>query len=613
MHLMRRGMVGALALAISMTAGLCQAAGDTPTPTSQPAPKVLRYAFRVAETGFDPAQVTDLYSRTLIAGIFDTPLRFSYLARPYQLEPAITDGMPEVSDEYRRFVLRVKPGIYFSDDPAFKGAKRELTAADLVYSIKRHYDPRWKSGNLYRLENAKLLGLSELRQQSMKSKTPFDYEREVEGLRALDRYTVEIRIAHSDPRFLYHLADPMMSLVAREVVEYYGDKIMEHPVGTNAWRLAEWRRSSRIVLEKNPNFREAYYREPLPQGKPELAAQVQKLQGRRLPMVDRVEIAIIEENQPRWLSFLRSEFDMVDDLPAEFAPIAMPQNQLAPNLVKQGIRAVRYERADVAISYFNMEDPTVGGYTPEKIALRRAIAMGVDLEQEIRQPRRGQAIPAQGIISPGVTGYSKSFKSEMSQFDRSRAKALLDLYGYVDKDGDGWRDLPDGSPLVLDYATQPDGQNRQLAELWQKNMDALNIRIRFKIAKWPENLKAANAGKLMMWGMGWSADIPDGENFLGLGYGGSKGQSNKSRFDLPEYNALYKQQHAMPDGPERLAVMDRAQRLLIAYMPIKVHVHRIFTDLTQPWVLGYDKHLYQRDFWTYVDIDQAALQRATKP
>ena len=617
---MRRGMAGTQSQALLLSASLAALAMFTVIPSTAraadpaattPAPKVLRYSIRAAETGFDPVQVTDLYSRNVTSGIFDAPLRYSYLGRPYRLEPNITDGLPEVFDDHKRFVFKIKPGIYFADDPAFNGKKRELVAEDLVYTVKRHYDPRNKSGHLYRLEGAKILGLSEVRAEALKNKTPFDYARPVEGLRALDRYTVEIRVAHSDPRFLYHFADPMVGLMAREVVEAYGDRIMEHPVGTGAWRLAEWRRSSRMVLEKNPNFREMRYHEEVGPDRPAaLVEAVKKLQGRKLPMVDRVEISVIEESQPRWLAFLRKEFDFMDELPEDFAPVAIPQNKIAPNLAKEGMRAIRYERADISASYFNMEDPVVGGYTPEKIALRRAIALGVDVERQVRLPRKGQAIPAQGIISPGVTGYDKAFKTEMSQYDPARAKALLDLYGYVDKDGDGWRDLPDGSPLVLEYATQPDGRNRQLVELWQKDMDALKVRIRFKIAKWPENLKAANAGKLQMWGMGWSADIPDGENFLGLAYGGSKGQSNKARFDLPEFNALYRKQHSMADGPERVAVMQDAQRLLTAYMPYKVEVHRIYTDITQPWVLGYDKNLYQRDFYTFVDIDTDVLAKA---
>ena len=134
--------------------------------------------------------------------------------------------------------------------------------------------------------------------------------------------------------------------------------------------------------------------------------------------------------------------------------------------------------------------------------------------------------------------------------------------------------------------------------------------IAFKPAKWPENLKAANAGKLMMWGVGWSAGQPDGDTFLALGYGPNKGQANHARFDLPEFNRLYEAQRALPDGPERLAAMAEAKKVMVAYMPYKVHVHRIFTDMTQPWVVGYDKNLYQRDFYSFVDIDADAIAKA---
>jgi len=608
---MRRGFARAAAWAVlAAVLGAHFLAASAQAAEPKVSPKVLRYAFRVAETGFDPPQITDLYSRIVTSGIFDAPLQFEYLARPYKLRTNTAAEMPEVSADYKTFTFRIKPGIYFSDDPAFGGKKRELVAADYIYSIKRHYDPRWKSGNLYILENAGILGLSELRKELVKAGKPFDYDRPVEGLKLLDRYSFQVRLAVGDPRLLYNFADgSFLGAVAREVVEFYGDKIMEHPVGTNAWRLAEWRRSSRIVLEKNPNYREVYYDEQPPESDARLVAAASRFKGRRLPMIDRVEIAIIEENQPRWLSFLNAEADMVDEVPADFAAIAMPNNQLAPNLAKQGIQMVRYPRADVAVSYFAMENPVVGGYTPEKVALRRAISLGVDVDAEIRLARRGQAIPSQGPISPGTFGYDAGFKTEMSEFNRARARALLDMYGYVDKDGDGWRDLPDGSPLLLEYATQPDGQSRQLIEQWQKNMDALKIRIQFKTAKWPENLKASRAGKLMMWGVGWSAGAPDGDTFLALGYGPNKGQANHARFQLPAYDALYERQKALPDGPERMAAMTEAQKLMVAYMPYKVHVHRIFTDMAQPWVIGYNRNVFLRDFWKYVDIDTEALAR----
>jgi ABC-type transport system substrate-binding protein len=572
--------------------------------------KVVRYAFLIAETTFDPPQVTDLYSRTVISGILDAPLEYTFLARPVTMRPNTAAAMPEVSDDFRSFTFRIKPGIFFADDPAFKGARRELVAADYVYSLKRHYDPKWKSGNLYLLENDKILGLSELRKEALDKKQPFDYDREVEGLKVLDRYTFQIRIADPKPRFLQHFTDGSFTgALAREVVEAYGDNIGAHPVGTGPFRLAEWKRSSRIVLERNPNYREVVYDEAPPAGDARLEKQAALLRGRRLPFIDRLEISIIEEAQPRWLSFLNEEVDVIENVPNEFASIAIPNNRLAPNLAKRGIRMVRYARADVAVSYFGMEHPVVGGYEPHKVALRRAISLAVDVEREIRLVRGGQAVPAQGPVAPGVWGYDPALKTTMSDHDLPRAKALLDLHGYVDRNGDGFREQPNGEPLVLEYHTQPDQLSRRLVEQWQRNMTMLGIKIEFKVAKWPEHLKASRAGKLMMWGVGWSAGNPDGDTFLALGYGPNKGGANHARFNLPAFNALYERQRVLPDGPERQQVMREAARLMVAYMPYKIHVHRIWTDLAHPWITGFSRNVFVREFYKYVDVDLAELQR----
>jgi ABC-type transport system substrate-binding protein len=596
----------ALATSLALTS---TAQTPPPAPAAQPL-KVLRYAFPIAETGFDPAQITDLYSRTVAAAIFDAPLEFEFLARPARMRPNSAAAMPEVSADFRTFVFRIQPGIYFADDPAFKGAKRELTAADYVYSIKRHYDPRWKSGNLYLLENAKILGLSELRKQLIEQKKPFDYDREVEGLKTLDRYTFQIKLADPAPRFLYSFTDGSFTgALAREVVEFYGDKIGEHPVGTGAFRLAEWRRSSKIVLERSRNYREVLYREEAPAADARAVHAAKVNAGKRLPMLDRVEISIIEEQQPRWLAFLNNEHDLLENLPPEFIASAIPNNKMAPNLAKRGLQMLRYPRADVAVSYFGMENPVVGGYEPHKVALRRAMSLAVDVDREIRIVRRGQAIPGQSPIGPETFGYEPNFKSEMSDFSIARAKALLDMHGYVDRNGDGWREQPDGSPLVIEYATQPDQQSRSLIELWNKNMATIGIRMDFRTAKWPENLKSSRAGKLMMWGVGWSANAPDGDTFLALGYGPNKGQANHARFDLPAYNKLYEAQRALPDGPERLAAMVAAKKTMVAWMPYKIHVHRIWTDLNQPWVLGYHRNIFVREFYKYIDIDAAEQAR----
>jgi len=599
----------AIVLAGALLAGVARPAAEPLTAAADAAaPKVLRYAFRVAETTFDPASISDLYSAIIVANIFEAPYEYEFLARPVRLRLATAAAMPESSADFKTFTIRLKPGIFFSDDPAFKGKPRELVAADYVYSIKRHADPRWKSPRVSTIEQEQFLGLAELRQAALAGK-PFDYDRDIEGLRALDRHTLQIKLGAPDPRLAEVLSDPaVFGAVAREVVEAYGEHVGEHPVGTGPFRLAAWKRSSKIALDRNPTYRDVFYAEEAPADDRIAQQAVQRLKGRRLPMLDRVEVSIIEEAQPRWLSFLNREMDLLEQVPEDFTFAAIPNDKVAPNLARKGIYAVRYPRSDLSLSYFSMEDPVVGGYTPEKVALRRAIALAVDTEAEIRQVRRGQAIVAHQLIGPGSSGFDPALRSEMGEFDRARALALLDMYGYVDRDGDGWRERPDGSPLVLEYATQPDNLNRQLNQQWKRNMDAIGVRIVFRIAQWPEQLKAARAGKLMMWGLGNTAG-PDGGDFLRLGYGPSKGQSNLARFDLPEYNRLFEQIKSLPDGAERDALMWRAEQLMIAYMPYKIHVHRIFTDLAQPWVVGFHRNVFLRDFWKYVDIDRDELAR----
>jgi len=572
--------------------------------------KVLRYAFEVAETGFDPAQISDVYSRIATASMFDSLYDYDYLARPVKVRPRVAVGMPVISDAFRTYTIQIKPGIYFADDAAFDGKKRELTAQDFVYSYKRFFDPKTKSPIFSDLEEEKLIGMDALRRDAEKPGANFNYDKEVEGIRALDRYTLQFKMQEARPRFIYLLADAgTFGAVAREVVEKYGDKIMEHPVGTGPFKLDQWTRSSKMTFVKNPNFREEFYEAEPPSNDARSQAIYRLMKGKRLPMVDRVEISVIEEVQPRWLSFLGNEHDFLFLLPEAFSYQAIPNNQLAPNLVKKRISMDRVAIPDVTVTYMNMEHPLLGGYTPEKVALRRAIALAYHTEEEIRLPRRNQAIPAQGPIQPSTYGYDVKFKTEMSEFSPARAAALLDMYGYVDRDGDGWRDMPDGKPLVLEYATQPDAASRERNEIWKKSMNAARIKIDFKTAKWPENLKAARVGKLMMWGLGYSASTPDGAGALGLAYGPGKGEGNLARFENAEFDNLYRQQQVLPDGPERLAMMQQLVKIMVAYMPYKFATHRLRTDMMQPWLLGYRRHPIARDFWKYVDIDTSQLPR----
>ena len=563
--------------------------------------KLLRLAFNAGETGFDPVQVSDLYSHTVCAHVFESLYGYDHLARPFKVKPRTAEGMPVAEDDFKTWTVRIRPSIFFAEDAAFGGKRRELTAADYAYSFKRYFDPRWKSPGYASLKEEGVLGLDALRERALKDKTPFDYDAPVEGLRVLDRHVLQFRLAESRPRFLYTLG--FFPGMAREVVERYGEELGAHPVGTGPFVLGRWRRSSLIELKRNPGFREMVYEAEPNADDAEGQAILAALKGKRLPIVDRVEISIIEETQPRWLAFLNGQLDL-SAVPGEFIAQAVPNGVLAPNLAKRGMRMQRNIGSDVTMTMFNMEHPLIGGLAPEKVALRRAIGLGIDLKREIQIVRRGQAVPAQAGLAPNTYGYEQHLKTENSDFDPARAQALLDLYGYR-RGSDGWRRQPNGQTLTLEVATQSDAISRQFDELWKKNMDALGLKTAFRIGQWPEQLKAARAGNLMIWGLGSSASSPDGQDALERGFGPGAGGSNLARFKLDAFDEVFRKMGALPDGPERLALFREANRLLLAYMPYKFNVHRIATDLSQPWLSGYKRPTFWLDHWQNLDVDMA--------
>ena len=569
---------------------------------------ILRVPFESAETGFDPAQISDLYSARVTAHIFEALYRYDWLAMPVKVRPLTAAALPEIGDDFRVWTVRLQPGIFFADDPAFKGRRRELVAEDYVYAIKRMFDPATKSPSLSSLEEEGIVGVDALREAALRDRKPFDYDTPVEGLRALDRYSLRLRLREPRPRFVSTLCNSsIMGAVAREVVEHYGDEIMAHPVGTGPYRLKSWRRSSRIELDRNPGFREMLYDAEPAADDVQGQAWLARFRGRSLPLNNGVEIAVLEEGQARWLSFLNGQVDYVR-VPPEFTNYAAPGGTLAPNLARRGILARKYVNPDFTMSWFNMEDPVVGGYTPDKVALRRAVGLAYNIDREIRIVRRGSAIAAQAPMPPGTYGYDGAFRTEQSEYDPARAKALLDLFGYVDRNGDGWREQPDGSPLVLHMATQTSAIERQLDENWQKSLAAIGVRMVFLTAQWPENLKAARAGRLQMWGLGSTLgeDAQAGFEYM---YGPSIGSGNLARFRLPAFDAIYRRMLVLPDGPERAALFLEAAKLVSAYMPYKMHVHRVYTDLTQPWVTGWRQGLFRNESWQFAEVDAALRAR----
>jgi ABC-type transport system substrate-binding protein len=576
--------IGGLALAAN-------AAGADPA-------KVLRVAFPTAETGFDPCRVTDLYSNTINEAIFERLLTYDYLARPAKVVPMVAEAMPEVTDSGRTYLFKLKRGIYFTPDPAFKGQKRELVAEDFVYSYKRFMDPKNRSQWAFMLEG-KIEGLDELAADAKKS-GKFDYDKVVPGMVALDKYTLRFKLKQTDFNFPFIVAHVPFGAMAREVVEAYGDDLNAHPVGTGPYVLKEWVRASKMVMEANPDYR-GFTWDFAPSEPAWDDAVVKAMRGKKMPQVGRVEITVIEEDQSRWLAFQQKQLDLLN-VPSPFIPQALDaDNKLLPAFSAEGITLFRTNDLDISYTFFNFRDSLVGGFSKEKIALRRAINMGFNLPEQIRVIRKNQAVRAIMPIPAGVVGFDPNYKP-VDDYDPELANKLLDRFGYR-KGKDGYRTLPDGKPLVLKYATGATAIEREFNELWKKSMDAIGLRIDFVISKFADHLKAAKACQLMMWGSAWTADYPDGDNFMQLLYGPNTGQSNNGCYESKAFDKLYEASTRLPNSPERNKLFLDMSRQMQVDGAWSLNDSRMRNQLIRPWVKGFKKHPILHAEWQYIDLE----------
>jgi oligopeptide transport system substrate-binding protein len=588
-----------------------------PTPTLPPQKlaatgekKVVRLAFRAVETGFDPQKIEDRYSIGVAENLFESLLTYDWLARPVKLAPQVAESVPEGEEGGTRFTFRIKPGILFSDDPVFKGQKRELVAKDMEYAIKRFRDPAVRSPYSWLFED-KIVGLDEYVEKSKKDNR-FDYDFPIEGIKVVDKYTISFKLRAPDFNFIYFFAMPNVVPVAREVIEAYGSNSMAHPVGTGPYVLAQWVPASKIVLERNPNYRGHTLSTKYADEKDEWDRDAVKyLAGKTLPLIDRVEIYPIEQEQPRFLAFMNAEHDYIEETPLIFVDQLYSNGKLTPIMTKRNARVFREEQPEITYDAFNMDDKFVGGYKPENIALRRAIVHAHDRNAEVNIVRRGQAAPVTGPIPKGVVGFDPTFAVAEQEYNPARSKALLDMFGYLDKDGDGFREMPDGRDIVLEYKYQANEQEqRERAALWVKNLAAVGLRLRTTAVQFADLLKDRKVGKFQMSGIAWIADYPDAQNFLQLLYGPNTDISNDARFKLAEYDKLYSEALKLPDGPERNKLYREMNRVLAAYAPWRYGVQRTFSHFLYPWVRGYKKHPILYTSFKYLDIDVAAQQAA---
>ncbi|HEV8500399.1 MAG TPA: ABC transporter substrate-binding protein [Casimicrobiaceae bacterium] len=582
----------ALALALALTATAPAHGADMR--------KVLRDVFPAAESGFDPAAAHDLYSGEVEQAIFETLYTYDYLARPAKVVPLTADGMPVVTDDGKTYTIKLKQGIYFTPDPAFKGKRRELTVDDYIFELKRLADPKIKSAWTFLVEG-KIVGLDELAEAAKKS-GKFDYDTKIPGLEAIDPYTLRIRLKDTDYNLPYVLAHEPTSAVAREVVDAYAEsdgRIMSNPVGTGPYKLAEWIHSSKIVLDANPDYRGFTWN--FTSSDPDDQPLIAEMKGKRMPQVGRVEIYIMEEDQSRLLAFQNRELDIMN-LEGPLAPNVLDGDKLRPAFAKLGIKLSRIVDPELSYTYWNMQDPVWGGFGLPQIALRRAVAMSYNVDEDIRVIRNGQAVEAKYPIPPGVVGHVPDWKP-LNAYDPATANALLDYFGYK-KAADGYRNLPDGRPFAMQLSSRPDTLGRQQDELWQKSLDAIGIRLDVHKDKFPEQLKAEKACKLQSRVASWIADYPDGDNFMQLMYGPNTGQSNNGCARIPEYDRLYAQSVRMPPGPARDRLYMDMTRLTEVYATWRLSISRYRNQLVQPRVMGYKKHPILHAEWQYLDVKE---------
>lgn len=545
--------VRSLRAARTGAAGLCLVAAMSVLA----APATLRIGLPLLPETLDPARADNAIEFAVLAGVHETLYLLDPLARPAALVPGLAAALPEASTDYRTWTVRVRPGVRFAPHPAFRGAERELVAADVGYALRRVLDPANRSPALYLLDQ-RIEGLDELAARARAAGRALDYDAPIPGLVVVDRHTLRIRLRAPDPNFPFLLAHPISAVVAREVVEAEGEGYGQYPVGTGAFRVESFVPGQRLTLVRSPTFRPWRWDDLLTERSRASAAR-RALSGRSLPGLDRIEFAIVPESASELMALRRGELDLIH----VFAPeLVLRNGVLKAELAREGLRLVREAMPITLLLYFSMKDPDLGGVTRERIALRRAIQMAVDDDERIRLFSGGQATMRHQLVPPGVEGFVPGYRNP-NLFDPVAANALLDRFGYR-RGPDGYRRHPDGSTLTARSlgGTGPDA--RVGAEFTKRTLDRIGVRVAHEGVAGGERLKRMSNCSYGMSLMDMGLDIPDGSNMMVAMHSRSIGNLNLSCFADAEFDAAYDRAVVMTGGPERTALFRTMQSRLDA-------------------------------------------------
>jgi oligopeptide transport system substrate-binding protein len=542
--------------------------------------------------GLDPVFSDDLYSGIEVAHAYEGLLQYHYLKRPYTLVPNLAEAMPTISKDGKTYTFKIKKGVVFQDDPAFKatnGKGRELTADDFIYSWKRLADPKLNSSGWW-VFDGKIVGLNEWHDAAAKAGAA-DYSKPIEGLKAVDPYTLQITLKNHSAQFLYFLAMTFTYVVPHEAVEMYGPEFLNHAVGTGPYHLTEYNPSSRLIWDRNPTYRKEFYPS---EGEPgDKEAGLLEDAGKPLPLNDRVVTEIFEESQPMWLKFMAGKVDAIAIPKDNFSQAVNSAGDLTPEFKAKGFQLTKAPTLDVTHISFNMIDPIVG----KNKYLRQAMSLAYDSIKYIDLFYNGRAISAQGPIPPGIAGYDPDFKNPYRQYNITKAKELLAKAGYP-----GGKGLP-----PLEYLTLSDTTSRQDAEYSQNMFKQLGIELKVSTSSWPEFVASVKNRKGQLYGQAWAADYPDAENFLQLFY--SKNMSpgpNDANYSNPEFDKLYEKSLTLDDSPQRTELYKQMVKILVDDCPWIFGAHRLTYGLSQSWLRNLKYHDVDLARFKYLRVDTSA-------
>jgi oligopeptide transport system substrate-binding protein len=574
-----RSISAALVSILSLAA--CGQNWNDPYPKRDEGKKVFYTVFEERPKHLDPARSYSSNEVEFTGQIYEPPLQYHFLKRPYTLEPLVTESMPVVRywdasghelpadvapEKIARsaYDIRIKPGIRYQPHPAFamlpngqprylglhekdlehintlkdfrESGTRELTAEDYVYEIKRLASPQINSP-IFGLMTEYIDGLAEFNTQVAKAADkqprdawldlrPFD----LRGVRALDRYTYRITLKTFYPQFIYWLAMPFFAPVPWEAERFYAQPGMAErnlnldwfPVGTGPFLLSENDPNRRMVLDRNPNFHgEAYPAE----GEPgDQATGLLRDAGKPLPLIDRAVFTLEKEDIPQWSKFLQGYYDASGissdnfDQAVRFSP--QGDADLTPEMKSKGIKLVTAITTSRRYMGFNMMDSVVGGLNDRARKLRQAISIAVDYEEFISIFLNGRGIPAQGPLPPGIFGYRDTPNPIVYSADGKR-RSIAEAKRLLAEAGyPNGRDEKTGQPLVLYFdtaATGPDAKSR--LDWLTKQFRKLDIQLVIRATDYNRFQDKMQKGNAEIFEWGWNADYPDPENFLFLLYG----------------------------------------------------------------------------------------------